>query len=144
MTRPTVLLWDIDGTLVTTGGVGRRAVERAFDQQHGRADACALIRFDGMTDRSIVRLGLEEPIQFASGQPAVLRRIAALLREVAWCAPRGRVDAELLDQLDRVVRLAAESTSVDRAETDRWRQQVADAMAGRWDPVVREARPVQG
>jgi phosphoglycolate phosphatase-like HAD superfamily hydrolase len=59
VTRPTVLLWDIDGTLVTTGGVGRRAVERAFDQQHGRADACALIRFDGMTDRSIVRLGLE-------------------------------------------------------------------------------------
>ena len=59
MTRPTVLLWDIDGTLVTTGGVGRRAVERAFERQHGRADACALIRFDGMTDRSIARLGLE-------------------------------------------------------------------------------------
>jgi phosphoglycolate phosphatase-like HAD superfamily hydrolase len=44
---------------VTTGGVGRRAVERAFERQHGRADACSLIRFDGMTDRSIARLGLE-------------------------------------------------------------------------------------
>jgi phosphoglycolate phosphatase-like HAD superfamily hydrolase len=53
------LLWDIDGTLVTTSGVGRRAVERAFERQHGRADACALIRFDGMTDRGITRLGLE-------------------------------------------------------------------------------------
>jgi phosphoglycolate phosphatase len=59
VTRPTVLLWDIDGTLVTTGGVGRRAVERAFERQHARRDACARIRFDGMTDRSITRLGLE-------------------------------------------------------------------------------------
>jgi phosphoglycolate phosphatase len=56
--RPTVLLFDIDGTLVTTGGVGRRAVERAFERAHGRADACSLIRFDGMTDWSITRLGL--------------------------------------------------------------------------------------
>lgn len=59
MARPTVLLFDIDGTLVTTGGVGRRAVERAFERAHGRADACSLIRFDGMTDRSITRLGLQ-------------------------------------------------------------------------------------
>lgn len=58
MARPTVLLFDIDGTLVTTGGVGRRAIERAFERAHGRADACSLIRFDGMTDRSITRLGL--------------------------------------------------------------------------------------
>jgi len=59
VTRPTVLLFDIDGTLVTTGGVGRRAVERAFKREYGRPDACSLIRFDGMTDRSITRLGLE-------------------------------------------------------------------------------------
>lgn len=59
MRRPTVLLFDIDGTLVTTGGVGRRAIERAFHRCHGRPDACSLIRFDGMTDRSITRLALE-------------------------------------------------------------------------------------
>ncbi len=59
MARPTILLWDIDGTLVTTGGVGRRAVERAFARHHGRADACSQVRFDGMTDRGITRLGLE-------------------------------------------------------------------------------------
>ncbi len=57
--KPTVLLFDIDGTLVTTGGVGRRAVERAFQRRHGRPDACSLVRFDGMTDWSITRLGLE-------------------------------------------------------------------------------------
>jgi phosphoglycolate phosphatase-like HAD superfamily hydrolase len=58
--KPTILLFDIDGTLITTGGVGRRAIERAFGKRHGRADACQRIRFDGMTDRSITRLALQE------------------------------------------------------------------------------------
>jgi len=58
MPRPTVLLFDIDGTLVTTGGVGRRALEVAFERSHGRRDACRSFRLDGMTDRAIVRAGL--------------------------------------------------------------------------------------
>lgn len=56
--RPTVLLFDIDGTLVTTGGVGRRALERAFDARYGRRDVFKGVRFDGMTDRAIARMGL--------------------------------------------------------------------------------------
>ncbi|HVE83654.1 MAG TPA: HAD family hydrolase, partial [Myxococcales bacterium] len=56
--RPTVLLFDIDGTLVTTGGVGRRALERVFGELYGREDAISHIRLDGMTDRAIVRAGL--------------------------------------------------------------------------------------
>lgn len=56
--RPTVLLFDIDGTLVTTGGAGRRAMERAFQQLHGRGDACDSFSMSGMTDRAIVRKGL--------------------------------------------------------------------------------------
>lgn len=58
MTRPTVLLFDIDGTLVTTGGAGRRAIERAFEVVYNRKDACSHFPFDGMTDRAIVRGGL--------------------------------------------------------------------------------------
>ncbi|XXF75510.1 HAD family hydrolase [Myxococcaceae bacterium GXIMD 01537] len=56
--RPTVLLFDIDGTLVTTGGAGRRSMERAFQQLHGRGDACDSFSMSGMTDRAIVRKGL--------------------------------------------------------------------------------------
>ena len=56
--KPTVLLFDIDGTLITTGGAGRRAMERAFEVRHQRADALTTIRLDGMTDRLIARLGL--------------------------------------------------------------------------------------
>ncbi len=56
--RPTVLLFDIDGTLVTTGGAGRRAISRAFEKLHGRADACDSFSLSGMTDRAIVRKAL--------------------------------------------------------------------------------------
>jgi phosphoglycolate phosphatase-like HAD superfamily hydrolase len=57
--RPTVLLFDIDGTLVTLGGVGRRGYARAFERLYGRGDACAQLRFDGMTDRGTARIGLD-------------------------------------------------------------------------------------
>ena len=56
--RPTVLLFDIDGTLLPTLGIGRVAMERAFeDVVHQRA-ALAGVSFAGMTDRPIVRAGL--------------------------------------------------------------------------------------
>lgn len=57
--KPTVLLFDIDGTLITTGGAGRRAITRAFETVYGRPDACDDFSFSGMTDRAIVRLGLD-------------------------------------------------------------------------------------
>jgi len=59
MARPTIALFDIDGTLIVTGGTGRRSVNRAFLKMYGRADACDSFGFDGMTDRSIARQGLE-------------------------------------------------------------------------------------
>ncbi|RKH58836.1 HAD family hydrolase [Corallococcus llansteffanensis] len=56
--RPTVLLFDIDGTLVTTGGAGRRSMSLAFERLHQRRDACDSFSMSGMTDRAIVRKGL--------------------------------------------------------------------------------------
>lgn len=56
--RPTVLLFDIDGTLISTGGAGRRAIESAFARRFGRADAFTGFSFGGMTDRAILRAGL--------------------------------------------------------------------------------------
>jgi phosphoglycolate phosphatase len=52
--KPTVLLFDVDGTLVTTCGAGRRAVERAFELRHGTKDVLSF-SFGGMTDKRIVR-----------------------------------------------------------------------------------------
>jgi phosphoglycolate phosphatase len=55
-----VYLFDIDGTLVSAGGAGRRAFERAVAERCGPVDgALAELRLDGLTDRLIVRKALE-------------------------------------------------------------------------------------
>lgn len=74
MSRPAVLLFDIDGTLVDCGGAGRRAMERGFERTHGRPDAVAHIAFGGMTDPAIVRSGLEH-----LGKPTEEGAIASVL-----------------------------------------------------------------
>lgn len=53
----TVLLFDIDGTLVSTGGAGRRAMIGAFAEL-GAPGALDGVSFAGMTDRAIARAGL--------------------------------------------------------------------------------------
>lgn len=55
----TVLLWDIDGTLLASGGAGRRAMTAAFGELWGRNDACDSFALGGMTDRLIVRTALQ-------------------------------------------------------------------------------------
>ena len=49
-----LVLFDIDGTLITTGRAGLRGMNAAFQRLHGRADALAGISFAGRTDRAIV------------------------------------------------------------------------------------------
>lgn len=56
--RPTILLFDIDGTLITTGGAGRRAMLDALGAEG--APGVGGFSFAGMTDRLIVRRALEE------------------------------------------------------------------------------------
>jgi phosphoglycolate phosphatase len=54
-----LLLFDIDGTLVLTGGAGKRAITRAFQELFGAADAFAGVSMAGRTDRFLVEQGLE-------------------------------------------------------------------------------------
>jgi len=56
--RPTVLLFDVDGTLVSTDGAGRRALASAFEVVVGRGTIVEGIDFAGTTDPYIVRYGL--------------------------------------------------------------------------------------
>ncbi|MDK3257657.1 DUF2254 domain-containing protein [Blastococcus capsensis] len=84
------------------------------------------------TAQALLRLGLEEPLEYASGQPAVLRRIAGLLRELGWRVRGQGLDADLHALTDRTAQLAVETTSVDDREAALWRSAVADALAGRW------------
>ena len=51
----TLILFDIDGTLVSTGFAGGDAMGRAFEEIHGVADAFAGIEMSGKTDPAILR-----------------------------------------------------------------------------------------
>jgi phosphoglycolate phosphatase-like HAD superfamily hydrolase len=54
-----VILFDIDGTLISTGGAGRRAYEAAFAQEFGEDHGLLEFSFSGMTDPLLIRRGLE-------------------------------------------------------------------------------------
>lgn len=49
----TVVLWDIDNTLLYTGGAGSCAMTRAFVELYGTSDAFRRIEFSGRTDTAI-------------------------------------------------------------------------------------------
>ncbi len=88
MTRKkgTVFLFDIDGTLLLTGGSGRRAFERSFTHVIGRCDFLAQFSFGGMTDRGIARLGLmaaQEPVTEPLIDALVDAYVVALEEELA-------------------------------------------------------------
>jgi phosphoglycolate phosphatase-like HAD superfamily hydrolase len=55
-----LLLFDIDGTLLLTGGAGTRAMTRAFADMHGLSDALRTIEVAGRTDRLIMRDALAQ------------------------------------------------------------------------------------
>jgi len=102
---PTVLLFDIDGTLLHGGGSGRRAVERVFGERFARREVFDAVRFHGMTDRAIVRGGLVRA-GLPADEAAIDALCAAYLAALAEEVPRAegfRVmpgAAALLDALD--------------------------------------------
>ena len=71
MTRR-LLLFDIDGTLVLTGGAGKRSMDRAFEEVFGVPEAFAEVSMAGRTDRWLVETALER-----HGVTATSERLAA-------------------------------------------------------------------
>ena len=57
--QPAILLFDIDGTLMTAGGAGKRAFELGLETVCGLEDGLRGIRLAGCTDRGIARTALE-------------------------------------------------------------------------------------
>ena len=55
MTPPLVLLFDVDGTLLRTGGAGIRAFERGFETALGWTGALAGLPMAGQTDLGIAQ-----------------------------------------------------------------------------------------
>ena len=86
---PRLLLFDIDGTLVLTGGAGLRAITRAFHELFGATDAFAGVSLAGRTDRYLVEQGLERsgvpvtPDTLARVRDCYLARLAEAIHEPA-------------------------------------------------------------
>ncbi|HUF54118.1 MAG TPA: HAD family hydrolase [Dehalococcoidia bacterium] len=59
MSRRRVVLFDIDNTLLYTGGAGSHAMNRAFAELYGVDDGFRRIEFSGRTDLFILQGGLE-------------------------------------------------------------------------------------
>lgn len=72
----TIYLFDIDGTLIHSGGAGRRSICQGIAAVTGRPVASVDPRFSfaGMTDRAILRRALQE-----CGERAEMERIGAAL-----------------------------------------------------------------
>lgn len=108
--QPTLVLFDVDGTLIDTAGAGKRAIEAAFDELFGVesiAERAPNVRFAGMTDRGILEalaaaVGLDGA--FAARREEFERAyLAALERIMQRPDPRWRVlpgVGALLDTLD--------------------------------------------
>ena len=102
-----IILFDVDMTLLYSGGAGSLAMRRAFEQLYGIEDGFRRVEFSGRTDWAIVRMAMQQH-NLLDGRDflAELRRFQdayyELLKETLHEADGGRVMPgvpELLDAL---------------------------------------------
>ncbi len=75
MQKPIAVLFDIDGTLLSTGGAGARSWRWAFNDLHGIAADIGQVSEAGMTDPEVARRTFVSVI----GRPPTGREVATLL-----------------------------------------------------------------
>ena len=87
----TLLLWDIDGTLIDSGGAGERALRLALQREFAIEDSFAWLEYFGRTDLWIARSILEKHHGAATPARRATRRIADNQQDhVQLAAPHGR------------------------------------------------------
>jgi phosphoglycolate phosphatase len=107
----TYVLWDVDGTLISTDGAGRRAWERAASEVLGRRDALADVETAGMSDAEIaVAVCHAADVDEAESAPRLLGAIErALPHELragtGRVLPNVRESLEALSARDDVVNM---------------------------------------
>lgn len=55
MTEPTLILFDIDGTILTSGGAGETALRLGFQEEFGLEETLTQVEISGRTDSGIAR-----------------------------------------------------------------------------------------
>ena len=101
----TLLLWDIDGTLIDSGGAGERALCRALEREFGIEDDLAWLEYFGRTDVWIARAILSK--HFGAATTENIQRflegyLTALPTEMD--NPRARVLRGIRTIVDQVAR----------------------------------------
>lgn len=112
--RPRILLFDIDGTLIRSGGAGARALERAVSEAFAIGDVRARFSFAGGTDPAIFRRLLSEH-GIEPSEDALARTFAVyldILREEIERAPSYRVIDGIEDALEALAAFASEPIAV--------------------------------
>ena len=110
-----LVLFDIDGTLIWTDGAGRSAIQAALLAEMGTTGPIDSFRFDGRTDREIVRA-----LMVAAGHP----------------------NGESADHIDAVCRRYVELLAIELHHPDRKMHvypgvnELLDALTARTDAIV--------
>jgi phosphoglycolate phosphatase-like HAD superfamily hydrolase len=106
-----LVLFDIDGTLLLSGGAGRRAILAALEDETGRSSTPAQkVRFDGKTDPQIVAELLEA---IGHEQPRDESWLTRMLDRYVE-----RLEADLAENAHRVVLMPGIRPLLDRLEAD--------------------------
>ena len=79
MARPRAVLFDVDGTLISTGGAGARSWRHAFDLLHGIPADIGEFTDAGMTDPVVARLTFEAAVGRAPSPTELATVMAAYL-----------------------------------------------------------------
>ena len=87
----------------------------------------------------LLAVAVEQPAHYGSTDPYVMRRLFALLRELAWAAGT-RADAPVSAQLARLRRSIAvtDFDPIDRQMLEAEATRVDEALASRWDQTGRD------
>ena len=145
-----IVLFDIDGTLIATGGAGLVALRRVFRDQHGVEDAVEGSEFHGRTDPlifdSIARrhLGREmSPEESTRAQRGYLDRLPGCLQETAYRELDGvrELVADLHERTDTLLGLATGNLE-EAAQVKLARGELSDFFKGRLDNLFITGRPL--
>jgi phosphoglycolate phosphatase-like HAD superfamily hydrolase len=103
--RQRLVLFDIDGTLLLSGGAGRRAIVKALEDEAGvDPEGANSVRFDGKTDPQIVlemfeAVGREDECDDARIERVIERYVTHLEADLALNAARATVMPGVLSLL---------------------------------------------
>src|SRR3954471_2751336 len=79
MARPQAVLFDVDGTLISTGGAGAASCRHAFDELHGIPADIGQFTDAGITDPTVARLTFESAVGHKPSPPELAAVMAAYL-----------------------------------------------------------------